>query len=63
MNDEQDIVSALLLSFLIMPPNSCSITLAEIQVGIRRGCLKMLGRLVLFNVQLARVESHVCACR
>lgn len=62
MNDEQDIVSALLLSFLIMPPNSCSITLAEMQEGIRRGCLKMLGRLV-FNVQLARVESHLCACR
>lgn len=46
MNDEQDIVSALLLSFLIMPSNSCSILLAEMQVGICRSCLKMLTRLL-----------------
>jgi len=46
MSDEQDMVSALLLSFLIMPSNFHSIQPVEVQVGICRSCLKMLTRLL-----------------
>lgn len=62
MSDEQDIVSALLLSFLIMPSNLCCILLVEVQVGICRSCLKMQTQdCCLVNMQLACVESHICA--